>query len=101
MEVVNEAVNFPARCVFSGSTDGPFLDTGSWLNARQLDGVDPYGYISVSFLETMARKVGMVAQSDVERLQERIAEQDDRINELTRLVDALGVLSEVTEEVAA
>jgi hypothetical protein len=100
MQVVDKAVNFPARCVFTGSTDGKFLDTGFWLNARELDGVDPYAYISVAFVETMGREVGMVAANEVERLQERVAAQDDRINELERLVDALGVLNEITEEVS-
>ena len=84
----SEVLNFPGVCVFTRDSEGPFLDTDTYLNARDLGGVDPYAYIHVQKVVDMGRVVGMVPKEDVERLQERVEKQDERVRELEALLDA-------------
>lgn len=56
----DEPLNFPGVCMFTRDAEGPWLDTDTYLNARELNGVDPYGYITVLKVEDMGRAVGMV-----------------------------------------
>ena len=98
MEVVNREggnLNHPGVCVFTGTSDGDLIDTGFWLNAKDLDGVDPYGYVSVGFVKNMAKEIGMVDGAEVERLRERCAKLEDESNEVHRQLDALTTLEEV------
>lgn len=94
MEVVQTATNFPSRCIFTGDTEGPFLDTQTWLNARQLDGVDPYAWISVAKVVDMGRAVGMVPREDVERLEEQLQAHGEKVRELEKLLDAYTTIAE-------
>ena len=83
-----EVLNFPGVCVFTRDSEGPFLDTDTYLNARELEGVDPYAYIHVQKVVDMGRVVGMVPKEDVERLEQRVKAQDERVRELEALVEA-------------
>mgnify|MGYP001615419762 CR=1 FL=1 len=76
MHIVEEGEprNFPGVCVFTKTSDDDLLDTGFWLNAKELDTVDPYGYVAVGFLKTMAREIGMVDGSELEAAKAEIAE---------------------------
>jgi len=93
-----EVLNFPGVCIFTRDSDGPFLDTGCYLNARDLDGADPYAYIHVQKVVDMGRVVGMVPKEEFERLQERVAKQDERVRELEALVDAYTTLKDAERE---
>jgi hypothetical protein len=91
MRIVNpkdEVMNFPGVCAFTRDSEGPFLDTDTYLNAKDLDGVNPYAYIHVQKVVDMGRVVGMVPKEDVERLLERVEAQDAKVRELEKLVDA-------------
>ena len=70
----NETLNFPGVCAFTKTSDDDLLDTGCWLNAKDLNGVDPDGYIAKGFLKTMAREIGMVDGSELEAAQAELAE---------------------------
>ena len=99
-----EVLNFPGVCVFTRDSEGPFLDTGTYLNARDLDGVDPYCYIHVQKVIDMGRVVGMVPASDVERLQLRLDALGEKLKETEKLLDAYTTIKDaeqVLEEVAA
>jgi hypothetical protein len=100
MEVVysDGTLNFPGKCVLSGDAEGPFLDTNTWLNAKDIGGIDPYGYISVAKVRDMGRAIGMVPREDVERLQGRIDDYGAKIDALTKQVDALTAIKELEKE---
>ena len=84
----SEVLNFPGVCIFTRDSEGPFLDTDTYLNARELDGVDPYGYIHVQKVVDMGRVVGMVPKEDVERLQEQLKQYGEKVAELEKLLEA-------------
>lgn len=87
-EIVTEAPMPPGQCLFSADQEGPWIDTGvlaPW--------VKPYGYISVSYAESLARDLlGMVSQDDVDAqvqpVLERLAEMEQEIEELRAFSDA-------------
>jgi hypothetical protein len=96
-KVVDQALQPPAKCLVTGDTDGPFIDTGTW--ARQHD---PYIYLHVPLIEYYARELlGMVSAEKVADLEERLAENYQRLTKLQRFVDGTLEYSEIAEEVAA
>lgn len=97
--IKEEATNFPRVCVFTGSDDGPFLDTETWLNARDLNGVDPYGYISVQKVIDMGRAVGMVPKDEVDALREQVANLDRKYQVLAQYAEAIEGLKAVEEQI--
>ena len=98
MEIVNEAVNFPHVCAFTRDSDGPFLDTKTYLNARDLNGVDPYCYIHVTKVKDMGRAVGMVSAEHVEILVQELEELRAEIEENRAKAAAWDALSAAREE---
>jgi hypothetical protein len=92
MKVVDrsEAINNPGYCIFTKDIDGPFLDTGTWIND-----INPYGYIHVPFVEAMGREVGMVPRSEFERLAEKATAMAEELSELREQADALTKIAEV------
>lgn len=67
----------PGTCILTGDGEGPFLDTGVFINAKEVGGVDPYALISVQKVKDMARAVGMVEADE-----DRIAELEEKVAEL-------------------
>ena len=61
--IVEKAAMPPGQCLFSGDLEGPYIDLGivaPWVN--------PYGYLSVSYVEYLARDLlGMVSGKEVEK----------------------------------
>lgn len=94
-----EVLNFPGVCVFTRDSEGPFLDTGTYLNARELDGVDPYAYIHVQKVVDMGRAVGMVPKEDVERLQEQVEAYAAKVDELRELLDAYTTIADASKKI--
>lgn len=90
MEIVEKGVNNPGYCIFTKDLDGPYLDTGFWINE-----IDPYAYIHVPFVETMGRAVGMVPKHEVEALQEKARLMAEELVELREKVEALTRVAEV------
>ncbi len=93
MEIVKKGpdeapLNFPGVCVFTRDSEGPFLDTKTWLNARDIGGVDPYGYIHVAKVIDMGRAVGMVSKSDYDAQLERADAAEAKVAELEKLLEA-------------
>lgn len=83
-KLVEEAKNRPGKCLVSRDVDGLFIDTGCW--ARE---ADPYLYLSARWVEDVAQKLlGMVSRAEIEErygaLEARLAQQDERIEELHR-----------------
>ena len=103
MEVVEKAVNFPGVCVFTRDSEGPFLDTDTYLNARDLDGVDPYAYISVQKVIDMGRVVGCLPPEEAHRLTEEVAALREQVAELEPKATAWDALAaaKATVEAAA
>jgi len=87
-EIVTEAPMPPGQCLFSADQEGPWIDTGvlaPWIK--------PYGYISASYVESLARDLlGMVAQADVDAqvgpVLSRLAEMEEEIERLKAFSDA-------------
>lgn len=83
-EIVTQAPMPPGQCLFSQDQEGPWIDTGlcaPW--------VKPYGYLSVSYVESLARDLlGMVPGSEVEELRQQIVAYAVRIEELENFKDA-------------
>ena len=92
MRVVDksEAINNPGYCIFTKDIDGPFLDTGTWIND-----INPYGYIHVPMVEAMGREVGMVPRHEVEAIQVKFAAALAELQELRQKVEALTQIAEV------
>jgi hypothetical protein len=85
-----EAINGPGLCIFTSDIDGPFLDTGFWVDSW----ANPYAYIHVPFVEQMGREVGMVARNEVERLAERVEAAEAECESLREQVEALTTIRE-------
>ena len=104
MRIVNkgdEPLNFPGVCVFTRDAEGPFLDTDTYLNARELDGVDPYAYIHVTKVKDMGRAVGMVEGEKVEALEAELEELRAEVEANAAKAAAWDALSAAREKVPA
>ena len=84
MKVVEQATQSPGLCLFTAELEGPFLDTERWISYT-----DPYGYISVSFVEEMGRAVGMVDAQEVAALKAQLAQYGQKLAELQGIADAI------------
>lgn len=95
--IVEQANMPPGQCLFSGDLEGPFIDLGivaPW--------VKPYGYLSVSYVEYLARDLlGMVSGKEVEKevdaLKDQLAAYGAKIEQLQAFVDATNLAAELTE----
>lgn len=79
----------PGLCIFTLDGEGPFLDTGTIINAKDLNGVDPYALISVAKVRDMGRAIGMVPREEIEELKAQLDEYAAKLEDLQRLADAL------------
>jgi hypothetical protein len=87
--IVEEANKPPSRCLFSQDHDGPWIDTGV-----KAFGVHPHGYISVRYVEEVARDLlGMVSRSEVNRefqeLRGQLEALSTRLDEVEEFRDTL------------
>jgi hypothetical protein len=97
----DEPLNFPGVCVFTRDSEGPFLDTDTYLNAKDLDGVNPYAYIHVQKVVDMGRVVGMVPKEDFEVLAEQVQVYGERVAELEKLLEAVQTIKDAESVLAA
>lgn len=98
--IVEEANKPPAKCLFSQDQDGPWIDTGI-----AAPGFNPYGYIGVGYVETLARDLlDMIprreVEAEVEAMRERLKELEKRADEAQEFIDATIEYEEVKERVA-
>lgn len=101
VEKGEEVLNFPGVCVLTMDGEGPWVDTETWLNAKDLDTVDPYAYISVAKVRDMGRVIGMVEKEEVEKLTAQVEEYGNKVAELQALVDAYTTIKDAEETLAA
>ena len=86
--IVEQAPMAPGQCLFSQDIDGPWIDTGvmaPW--------VSPYGYISVNYVEGLARDLlEMIPRYEVDakvkELENRLAKYAAKVEQLSAFVDA-------------
>jgi hypothetical protein len=103
--IVDRPQKVPGKCLASGDTEGPMIDTARQITARG------QVYISVRWIEaTATRLLGMVPKAEVDErfadLERRLADQAERLHALQRFEDAaaeyedarLGVLKTVPKE---
>lgn len=96
MEIVENAVKPPGKCIVTGDIDGPFIDTGCYAGE-----IDPYVYLHVPYVEQAARELlGMVSKEEVEKLKADLAEMAAKIGPLQEFVDAHGALDEAAAKLA-
>lgn len=100
LKVVETARRAPGKCALTGSSSGPFLDTGKELPR--------YGriYFSLHMLKPLLRDVGFYYEEEVAELNERLAQAEKEVerlteveNDHTQLVDAVKGYIEVEPEV--
>ena len=105
MRVINkgadEPLNFPGVCVFTKTSDDNLIDTGCWLNAKELNGVDPYGYVAEGFVKVMAREIGMVEASEHEAVVAELEALKAEADENAAKAAAWDALSAAKEKVPA
>lgn len=97
--IVDQAPMPPGQCLFSQDIDGPWIDLGvvaPWIR--------PYGYLSVKYVESLARDVlGMVpvepGREEIQKLQAQILELREENERLQAYFDAREGL--VTEKAQA
>lgn len=95
--IVEQAPMPPGQCLFSQDIDGPFIDTGV-----KAPWVSPYGYISVKYVEFLARELlnmipGHEVTSQIEDLKHQLDAYADEVEELRRIVDAHETLEQFQE----
>jgi len=88
--IVDQAPMPPGQCLFSQDIDGPWIDLGvvaPWVR--------PYGYLSVEYVEGIARDVlGMVPGADADA---EIAHLRDRVASLGQTIDKLEAFAHAAE----
>lgn len=93
--IVDSAQMPPGQCLFSGDIEGPFIDLGlraPWVN--------PYGYLSVRYVEDIASKLlEMVPQARVSELEDQLAALGAEIDQIRAEVEAERHLAKVRERV--
>lgn len=91
-DIVDKALRSPGKCILSGDTDGPFIDTGI-----QSDSITPYVYLHVPVVEYIAReKLGMLTRAEVVEMMTELREEIEEKSALTaEVVDLVGRLKEV------
>lgn len=89
MDIVARPEIAPGHCMATLTSEDPkgFLDT---LLTPAV--VDPRVYLSVSWLEECARKLGFVEGEVCERLERRVADLEAQLAEVDRELDAIHVL---------
>lgn len=92
MNIVTTTTQAPGFCIFTKDVEGPFLDTGRWI-----DQIDPYGYVHVPFVEEMGRAVGMVPAGEVEALKERVDVLGRALNDTRTLLEAMQTVKNAEE----
>lgn len=75
--VVHRTPNPPHKCIVSGFSDGPFLDTGV-----ESPYIEPWVYLNVQVLKDMAKVVGMVPEEDLAAVNELNAELESEVERL-------------------
>lgn len=85
--IVTKAAKVPGKCLASGDTEGPFIDTARTVTAPG------QVYVSVRWLEaTATHLLGMVPEAEVEaRFEESdrlLKEQGEKLAQLQRVADA-------------
>ena len=98
-KLVDEAKKRPGRCLASGDTVGPFIDTGKWAREH-----DPYVYLSVRWIEDIARKqLDMLSREDFDyhfkELEELVAAQGVKLAALERFEEAAAEYEEARQAV--
>lgn len=85
------------ECKLSRDIDGPFLDTGFWINE-----IDPYLVIHVPVVEAMGRACGMKSaeeyaalEAKVEDLKAQVAEYGEQAAEFEKALDGIAALKAV------
>ena len=76
-KITSRPQRMPARCIVSGFTDGPFVDTGV-----ESPYIEPWVYIQVNVLRDMAKVVGMVPEEELAAAKELNAELEHRVTQL-------------------
>lgn len=84
----------PARCIVSGDAEGPFIDTHCYAAE-----VDPYIYLSVSYIKEIARDLlGMVEKAKIEELEEQVNALRAKLETQEKVEDAIKTIEEFTAE---
>lgn len=93
-KIVENAERVPARCLVTSEVDGPFIDTGTYAGE-----MDPYIYLSVSFITEVARDLlGMVPKKEVEDLTEQVNALKVKLDQMEKVDDAIKVIQEFEAE---
>jgi hypothetical protein len=75
--IVHRLTNPPHKCIVSGFSDGPFLDTGV-----ESPYIEPWVAFNVQVLKDLAKEVGMVPEEELAAANEIIAELEHRVHQL-------------------
>lgn len=91
-DIVPTARWAPGKCIITGDTQGPFLDT-----KRR---IPRYGavYISVKAIHQLAEEFGFATGEQVEEMRELIGLQTETIKELSKVKDSFNDLVEAVSE---
>lgn len=84
----------PARCIVSGDTSGPFIDTHCYAAE-----IDPYIYLSANYVKEIARDLlGMVEKEKIEALEEQVEALRVKLEAQEKVEDAIKTIEEFTSE---
>lgn len=78
MQIVEQAINFPGCCALTGSSNGPFIQTGRPLDPKYF----PQGgeqYVKQSYAIELGEAAGMVAPHTLAAANERIAQLEHEL----------------------
>lgn len=87
MRLVEKAGQFPAKCIFSSRTEGPFVDMGQDLiDATNIGG---HIYIHEAVARNIGAAVGMLPKEERDELQEQLENQKQAIDALAEELESL------------
>lgn len=84
VELPNHFSKPPHTCIVTGRRDGPVVDFG-----KDYTGIDPHVYIYADTVEEAAKLLGMVPETTVQAMAERLDASEREVARLTELVESM------------